>query len=141
MSLVFLDTNLFIYLFEDSGKWGDRVSDLVERMAARNDRLVCSTLTLGEILVKPLESGNTALATRYEAYFRSPEVLLIPFDANTSFRFAQIRSDRTIRAPDAIQLACAASAGCDLFITNDESLTRKTIPGIQFIVTLENSPI
>jgi len=141
LSLVFLDTNLFIYLFEDSGKLGERVFQLIQRMAERNDRLASSTLTLGEILVKPLESGNTSLAMKYEAYFRSAEVHLIPFDASTSLRYAEIRRDRTIRAPDAIQLACAASAGCDLFITNDEALARKTIKGIQFIVTLNRSPI
>jgi predicted nucleic acid-binding protein len=141
VSLVFLDTNIFIYLFEDSGARGERVSQLIQRMAERKDRLATSALTLGEILVKPLELGNVALAKRYEAYFRSSEVLLTPLDATTSLRYAELRCDRTIRPPDAIQLACAASAGCDLFITNDESLARKTIIGIQFIVTLDRSPI
>ena len=141
MSLVFLDTNIFIYLFEDAGQPGERAARLVERMAERKDRLASSTLTLAEILVKPLESGNTALAARYEATLRSPEVLLIPFDAAASLRYAEIRHDRSIRSLDAIQLACAATAGCDLFVTNDAALTRKTIQGIQFIVTLDNSPI
>jgi len=136
-----LDTNLFIYLFEDSGQRGDRVSKLIERMAERNDRLATSTLTLGEILVKPREMGNLELAMRYEGFLRSSEVNLISFDAATALRYADIRRDRTIRAPDAIQLACAASAACDLFITNDETLSRKTVPGIQFIVTLDRSPI
>lgn len=141
LSLVFLDTNLFIYLFEDDGERGERVSQLIRRMAERQDRLATSTLTLGEILVKPLEASNTQAATRYEAYFRSPEVQLVPFDALASLRYAEIRHDRTIRPPDAIQLACAAAAGADLFITNDEALTRKKIKGIQFIVTLDTSPI
>ena len=44
--------------------------------------------------------------------------------------------DRTIRAPDAIQLACAASGGTDLFITNDDRLSRKNVPGIAFIQSL-----
>lgn len=138
---MFLDTNIFIYLFEDSGKLGERVSLLIQRMAERKDRLATSTLTLGEILVKPLESGDTLLAQRYEAYFRSSEVRLIPFDAENSLRYANIRRDRSIRPPDAMQLACAASAGCDLFVTNDDALARKTVVGIQFIVTLDRSPI
>ena len=41
-----------------------------------------------------------------------------------------------IRPPDAIQLACAAQVGVDLFITNDDRLSRLTIPGIQFLVPL-----
>jgi len=33
-----------------------------------------------------------------------------------------LRLERSLRAPDAIQLACAASANVDLFVTNDERL-------------------
>lgn len=44
-----------------------------------------------------------------------------------------------IRPPDAIQLACAAQVGVDLFITNDDRLSRLTIPGIQFLVPLERA--
>jgi hypothetical protein len=40
-----------------------------------------------------------------------------------------------------MQLACAASAGVDLFITNDARLHSKQIHGIQFIVPLERVPI
>ena len=51
-------------------------------------------------------------------------------------RLAAIRADRTIRAPDTIQLACAAAAGVDLFITNDDRLSRKVMPGVKFITSL-----
>ncbi len=55
--------------------------------------------------------------------------------------YARIRRDKTIRSPDAIQLACTASAGVDLFITNDDRLSRKNIPGIHFITSLARAPI
>ena len=35
-------------------------------MFERNDELLTSALTLGEILVKPKEAGNTTLVRRYE---------------------------------------------------------------------------
>ncbi len=38
---------------------------------------------------------------------------------------------------NAIQLACAMVARVDLFITNDERLSGKNIPGIQFIIPLK----
>lgn len=53
MSLVFWDTNLFIYYLEDRTPRADRVQTIRERMLERNDRLVTSHLTLGEVLVKP----------------------------------------------------------------------------------------
>jgi len=55
--------------------------------------------------------------------------------------YARLRADRSLRRPDTIQLACAASTGVDLFITNDARLHSKQIPGIQFIVPLDRVPI
>ena len=51
------------------------------------------------------------------------------------------RKDRSIRPPDAIQLACASAARVDLFITNDERLSRKVVPGIHFIQSLATAAI
>jgi len=42
---------------------------------------------------------------------------------------------------DAIQLASAASANVGLFITNDDRLSRKNIPGSNFITSLVRAPI
>lgn len=58
MSRIFWDTNLFIYLLEGRGKAAERVTALRERMRERGDQLCTSTLTLGEVLVKPLEQGR-----------------------------------------------------------------------------------
>ncbi|MFQ5757660.1 MAG: type II toxin-antitoxin system VapC family toxin [Acidiferrobacterales bacterium] len=138
MSRIFWDTNLFIYLFEDHGARSQRVAALRERMLQRNDQLCTSTLTLGEVLVKPLEQRDEALRRRYEEAL-SQAVVLIPFDKPAATTYAAIRRDRTIRAPDAIQLACAAQARVDLFITNDDRLSRCTVPEIQFISSLEHA--
>ena len=56
MSRIFWDTNLFIYLLEDKGELTERVVSLRERMAERSDELLTSTLTVGEILVRPFEA-------------------------------------------------------------------------------------
>ena len=138
MSRVFWDTNLFIYLIEDFGELSERVVRLRARMLERKDHLYTSTLTLGEVLVKPVEAGNEQLREEYERAI-SAGAILIPFDLGAAVRYAQIRQDRTIRAPDAIQLACAAAGGIDLFITNDERLSQKTVPGVQFISSLHRA--
>ena len=64
---------------------------------------------------------------------------ILPFDAACAPCYAAIRMDRTIKAPDALQLACAATAGADLFVTNDDRLSRKNVPGVKFIVSLEKA--
>ncbi len=140
MSRIFWDTNLFIYLFEDREKFSTSVAELRQRMLVRGDQLLTSTVTLGEILVKPSEAGNRDLCQRYEdALLRTAVVL--PFEVKAARSYGNIRGDRSIRPPDAMQLACAASAGVDLFVTNDQRLSGKNIPGIQFIVSLDRVPI
>lgn len=138
MSRVFWDTNLFVYLIEDKGERTERVAALRRRMFERNDELLTSALTLGELLVKPIGAGDDDLRSRYEQAITAGATVL-PFDARAAPRFAEIRQDRSIRAPDAIQLACAAAAGTDLFVTNDERLSRKNVPGIEFIQSLRQS--
>jgi predicted nucleic acid-binding protein len=140
VSRVFWDTNLFIYLFEGQGERTTKVRRLRERMLERRDELFTSTLTLGEILVKPIEEGAESLRRQYESVL-TEAVQLLPFDREAAIRYADIRSDRAIRPPDAIQLACAAQARIDLFITNDERLSRLSVPGIQFVVSLERAPL
>ena len=138
MSKVFWDTNLFVYLVEDDGERAERVVEIRRRMIERNDELLTSTLTLGEVLVKPLEIGDQELKRRYEQAITTGATVL-PFDTRAALRFAEIRQDRTIRAPDAVQLACASAAAADLFITNDDRLSRKNVPGIQFIQPLDKT--
>lgn len=138
MSRIFWDTNLFIYLFEGSGRNAQAVVNLRQRMSERGDELLTSTLTLGEILVKPSESGDAKLRTAYEEAI-AREAVLLPFSRDAARLYAEIRRDRSIRPPDAIQLACAAHARVDLFITNDDRLTTRSITGIQFIQSLERA--
>lgn len=140
MSRVFWDTNLFIYLFEGHGPLGRRVIALRQAMIARGDQLVTSALTLGEVLVKPIERRDTELSQKYEEAITAT-ALVIPFDVKAARTYAALRGDRSLRAPDAIQLACAAGARVDLFITNDTRLQTKHVEGIQFIVPLERAPL
>jgi predicted nucleic acid-binding protein len=140
MSRVFWDTNLFIYLFEEYGKFSKAVSELRKNMLARGDQLLTSTLTLGEILVKPMERSDSDLCRRYE-HAISSAASIVPLDVKAAKIYASLRLQRSLKAPDAIQLACAANAGVDLFVTNDDRLQGKHVDGIQFIVPLDRVPI
>jgi|SRR5580704_8511606 predicted nucleic acid-binding protein len=140
MSRVFWDTNLFIYLFEGSSVFSTEVAELRRRMLARRDQLLTSAITLGEILVKPMERGDSASAAYYQKLITTT-ASVIPFEEKAAVIYAGLRADRSLRAPDAIQLSCAASARVDLFVTNDTRLHSKQVAGIQFIVALDRVPI
>jgi predicted nucleic acid-binding protein len=140
VSRIFWDTNLFIYLFEDYGRLSDSVAELRNKMLTRGDQLLTSALTLGEILVKPTDAGDANLCRKYEEAMAST-AQMIAFDVKAARIYGSIRSDRSLRAPDAIQLACAAGAGVDLFVTNDRRLQGKRVEGVQFIVSLDHVPV
>jgi predicted nucleic acid-binding protein len=140
MSRVFWDTNLFIYLLESRGPQFALVTNLRKAMLSRGDQLLTSTLTLGEVLVKPIERQDEQLARKYlEAI--STASITINFDVRAARIYARLRSNRSLRPPDAIQLSCAAAAGVDLFITNDLRLHSMHVEGIQFIVPLARAPL
>ena len=136
MTRVFWDTNLFIYLLE-GGPFAVRVRDLRTRMLARGDRLFTSALTLGELLVRPHAAGDQAVRDHTRALQSASTILA--FDSAAARHYAAIRADRSIKPPDAIQLACAAASEVDLFITNDDRLSGKNVPGVKFIASLEKA--
>lgn len=141
MARILWDTNLFIYLFEEHPKFSTRVKSIRASMNSRHDHLFATAMTLGEVLVRPLRVGNFGLHDIYEQFFQSDVLTLLTFDAQAAVHYARIRQDRSIPAPDAIQLACAAAQKIDLFITNDERLSRKAIPGVSFIASLDQAPL
>lgn len=106
-----------LYFIEDSWILGQTTAELIERMSNRRDEVVTSAMTLGEVLTKPLSESRFDLIDEYEKALTSPGVPVAVFDHAAARIYAQIRTDKTIKAPDAIQLAVAASARCDLFVT------------------------
>lgn len=141
MANILWDTNLFIYLFEQNPEFEPRVVRLRQAMNARGDQLFATAMTVGEILVKPVEAGDPALQDGYRSFFQSGAVRVLPFDLQAAGHYARIRQDRGVRPPDAIQLACAAAHGIDLFITNDNRLSGKIVPGVTFITSLKDAPL
>jgi len=140
VSRVFWDTNIYIYLLEDYGTLSDDVELLSRRMMARGDALLTSAMTLGEILVKPQGRSDFALCKKYEETLKVTSQI-ISFDVEAAKHYSSLRQHRGLKAPDAIQLSCAAASKVDLFITNDNRLQSLHVPGIQFIVPIDRVPL
>ena len=140
MTRIFFDTNLFLYMFEGLEPFSTRMLGIRRRMVERGDRIVTSALTLGEILLKPTQLGQAGIAEEYDRAIRSTSEI-VNFDVHVARRYASLRATHTLRGADAMQLACAAHAGVDLFITNDAHLRKLNVPGIGFIATLDRVPL
>jgi predicted nucleic acid-binding protein len=98
-------------------------SDLFAGLDAGRVSAVTSELTLAEVLVRPLRDGNTARQRAYEqALSDRPQLRLIPVDRAVLLAAARLRAAGNVRLPDAIHVATACAARCDVLITNDRHL-------------------
>jgi predicted nucleic acid-binding protein len=140
MARIFWDSNLFIYLFEKNVEWSPRVVQFRQRMRQRRDVLLTSCLTVGEVLTKPKELGNATLEKAYLNFFSGGSIELVAFDLDAAKLYGEIRSRERVRPADAIQLACAAAAGTDLFVTNDDRLSKLVVPGVTFVTGIDRIP-
>jgi predicted nucleic acid-binding protein len=137
VSLVYWDTSLFIYLLEEDPNFYNIVERLLIKMNERGDSLCTSVFTRGEVLIGPEKRGAPELSGRIRAYLQPPEVDILPFTEETADHYARIRAGNKVSPADAIHLASAATAGVDLFLTNDRALQRMIVPGIQFVAGMD----
>jgi predicted nucleic acid-binding protein len=138
MSRIYWDTMLFVYLLEDNQAYSTRVRGLLARAHRRRDSLFTSYLTLGEIMAGMEKSASPKAARSVRDALAEMGFSFLPFDGNAVSPFSKLRARENVKAPDAIHLACAASAGIDLFLTGDKQLMRLDVPGIQFIAEFNN---
>lgn len=136
MTRIFWDTMLFIYLLEDHPFYGQQVAAIAQKMQARGDELCTSALAVAEVLAGVERTGDAALKERCLAFFQMPGLVVLPFDLRAVVAFASLRAHHRIAAPDAMHLACAATYGVDLFLTQDKRLAGKHVPGVRFIADL-----
>ena len=127
-------------MFEGLEPYRSQMLNIRRRMIERGDMIVTSTMTLGELLVRPTKLGQTSLIEQYDKAIQST-ARVISFDAQVAWRFASLRATHKLRSADTIQLACAAHVGVDLFLTNDQGLHTLNIPGIGFITPLDKVPL
>jgi predicted nucleic acid-binding protein len=140
MSRIYWDTMLFIYWLEENPDFGRRVDAIWSRMRRRDDQLITGALALGELLAGAYRRGADRQRIQdVRAAFENAVSEVVPFTAEAADLFGQIKGSSKVPSADAIHLACAATAGTDLFLTNDKNLLGRVIPGIQFIGGLDSN--
>jgi len=129
---VALDSSIFIYFIEEHPRFLPVVKPVFSSVAAREVAAVTSSLTLLEVLVRPLRANLPALAAEYEQILtRSTGITLIPLDLALLRLAAQLRATCGLKTPDALQLAAALESGCSVFLTNDERIPQ--VPGLRVL--------
>ena len=133
MSRIYWDTMLFIYLLEGHPAHVSRVRHLLARAYERGDSLYSSHLAIGEVMAGTGPSQDTQKQAVIQSTLREMGFNFLPFDEGAVLPFSRLRAKEKLKIADAIHLACAASAGIDLFLTGDKQLLKLHVPGVQFI--------
>jgi len=120
---IFLDTMFFIYHFEDNERFLRLTTDLLNLVEKGQIRCSTSYLTMMELLIKPMKLNRQDLVEEYRMIFETfPNLSMIPLDKSVAYLAATFRALYNLKSADSIQLASAAFAKCDLFLTNDKDL-------------------
>lgn len=120
MGLIYLDTCLLIYAFEQHPDHGVRVRRALATQPA--DRFAISPLVQFECLVAPMRDGNLELQQYYEAGLA--QFVQLPMSAAVFIHGAQLRARFGLKTPDALHLAAAQQHGCDALWTNDNRMAK-----------------
>ena len=101
--VVGLDTAPLIYLIEQNQVYLGLVRAFFGAVSRGEFQVVTSTLTLTEVLVHPLRSGNVELAGQYRDILLDQENLItVPISLEIAEVAAQLRARQNLRTRDAI---------------------------------------
>ena len=120
---VYLDSAAAIYLVENIAPWGATVQAFLRKSGAVPQ---ASVLTRMECRVLPLRECRAELLADYDAFFASLDGGLLGLNAAVFEKATDLRARLNLRTPDALHLAAAIVCGCDVFLTNDQTLQRCT---------------
>jgi predicted nucleic acid-binding protein len=115
--VIYLDSNLLIYLREDL-RFAGRVQ--VALSEKEDDEFAISPLVKAECLVGPMMRNDPDLEAEYMQAFEGFRSL--PIRDSTFFAAARIRGANRLKFPDALHLACAQENGCSALWTNDDRM-------------------
>lgn len=130
-----LDTAPLIYFIEEKSPYLSVLEPFFAEMEKGSFLVSTSTITLLEVLVCPLRSGNYSLASDYKDILLNSKMITIEISHPISERAARLRAKHNIRTPDSLQISASLETGAAYFLTND--LRLPAIPSIE-IITLDS---
>ncbi len=121
--VVFLDTAPLIYFIEGHSTYQTILSRLFDLNDKGGFSFITSTITLLEVLVKPLREGQTAIAKQYRNILTTASGIEI-FDVTSTIaeNAANLRAKYNLKTANAMQLATCVEVTADYFLTNDNRL-------------------
>jgi len=122
MTRAYLDSNMVIAIVEDGPPGAAYMREWLRQHVGPAGAVVVSDLVRVECRVKPLRTGDTSLLADYDRYFAQSDVGVARLTPSVCDRAAEIRAHERRSLADALHLAAAIEAGCDVFVTADQRL-------------------
>ncbi len=117
---ILLDTNCFIYYFEDNPKYSDKLEKIFIDIQNGKNGGFMSIISFMEILVKPKKDNNVFIENRYKLMLTNyPNLSIIDMEYNIADIASRLRANYKIKTPDAIIIATGIAMNVDYIITND----------------------
>lgn len=128
-----IDTAPIIYFIEHQETYRNIIRPVFSEIDSRNIEAIASTITLLEVLVHPLRTGDETLAKKYRDILLSSDGLTtFEISYEVSEMASKLRAKYSVRTPDAIQIAVGFLYGATHFLTNDPNL--KKVSDIKVLV-------
>lgn len=119
-SMVTLDTNCFIYYFEDNPNYAPKLEPIFNKIQDGLIQGSMSILSFLEILVKPKRENNVFLENRYKVILNNyPNLRIIELSLAVADLAAKLRAIYNLKTPDAIIFASALYMDSKYLLTND----------------------
>ena len=113
---VYFDSNIIIYLVEGFAEYAAALDELRELLETDACEAITSELALCEVLVKPFQISTPETITVYQSFLEQSGVFsLVPTTRAIYLHSAFIAGSQAMKIPDAIHVASAQAAGCEVF--------------------------
>lgn len=122
LKLVGLDSNLFIYHFENNPNFVPFTIKIFDRLSKGTLKAVTSTVSVMEALSYPAPSA--VIKNIQEAFETIPNLNICDVDYKIALEAARIRREHKFHLADSIQLATALISKAQAFVTNDRRLKK-----------------
>lgn len=117
---VYLDANVFIYFLDGTPRLRESAAALLRAARDGHFSAITSHAAVAEVMAGPYQSGDPLMIRNTREFFQQPRlVTLVEHTAKAFEDAAMLRGTLGMPFIDALHVATAASAGCEVIVTHD----------------------
>lgn len=130
-----LDSMCFIYHFEQTQPYFQRVENLLSHAQTGKSQIVTSIISVLETLSSPKYSTQPEVVKEINLFFAETGYIgVFGVDWEIAQEAARLRREnKSLRTPDSIQLATALTHQANIIVTNDARLKKFSLPGLKIL--------